>query len=69
MLVYKYRSGTTRDIEEGKIKIDNQEVELFDLLIKNPISNFVSSMNHILKDYIQQCRNYGIYSLSKNYLD
>mgnify|MGYP000600232201 FL=1 len=56
MLIYKYRSGTTRDIEslmnnqfysasieslndvhEGKIIIDNQEIELSDLLIKNPI--------------------------------
>ena len=56
MLVYKYRSGSTRDIEalmnnqfysasieslndvhEGKIIIDNQEIELSDLLIKNPI--------------------------------
>ena len=57
MLVYKYRSGTTRDIEalmnnqfyassietlndvhEGKIIIDNQEIELFDLLVKNSVS-------------------------------
>lgn len=86
MLVYKYRSGTTRDIEalmnnqfysasieslndieEAKIRIDNQEIELFDLLEGNQISNLVSSINHILKNYIQQCRNYGVYSLSKNY--
>ena len=86
MLVYKYRSGTTRDIEalmnnqfysasieslndvhEGKIIIDNQEIELSDLLIKNPIFTFISSMNDIFEKYIQECKSYGIYSLSKNY--
>ncbi len=86
MLVYKYRSGTTRDIEalmnnqfysasieslndvhEGKIIIDNQEIELSDLLIKNPIFTFIASMNDIFKKYIQECKSYGVYSLSKNY--
>ena len=76
MLVYKYRSGTTRDIEalmnsqfyassmenlndvyEGKIIIDNQKIELFDLLVKNNASTFDISIKKDLKlkDRIFNC--------------
>lgn len=86
MLVYKYRSGTTRDIEalmnnqfyassmeklndiqEGKIIIDNQEIELFDLLVKNSVSNFDISIKKDLNNLMQIYKNSGVYSLSKDY--
>lgn len=86
MLVYKYRSGTTRDIEalmnnqfyassietlndvhEGKIIIDNQEIELFDLLVKNSVSTLDISIKKDLENLIQIYKNSGVYSLSKDY--
>lgn len=86
MLIYKYRSGSNRDIDtlvnnqfyasdiealndiqEGKISINDQEIELFDLFVTNNFSNFDNSIKDILEKLIQDCKNFGIYSLSKDY--
>ncbi len=86
MLVYKYRSGTTRDIEalmnsqfyassmenlndvyEGKIIIDNQKIELFDLLVKNNASTFDISIKKDLNNLMQIYKKSEVYSLSKDY--
>ncbi|MFA6138159.1 MAG: DUF2971 domain-containing protein [Sulfurimonas sp.] len=87
MNVYKYRSGSVRDIEalmnnqffsasleslndiqEAKIKINNTEIDVFDLLLKSPISQSVdNSFKNILESFINEAKKYGIYSLSKNY--
>lgn len=86
MSVYKYRSGTDRDIEalinnqfyasnmeklndihEGKIIINNQEIKLFDLLVKNTPSTFNISIKENLENLIQIYKNSGVYSLSKDY--
>ncbi|WP_151947859.1 DUF2971 domain-containing protein [Aliarcobacter butzleri] len=86
MFLYKYRSGTPRDIEalmnnqfyassmeklndihEGKIIIDNQEIEFFDLFVKNNASTFNISMKEEIKNFINIYKNSGVYSLSKNY--
>lgn len=86
MYVYKYRSGTTRDIEalmnnqfyassmeklndihEGKIIVDNQEIEFFDLFMKNATSTFDISIKKEIENLIEIYKNSGVYSLSKNY--
>lgn len=86
MLIYKYRSGSNRDIDtlvnnqfyasdiealndiqEGKISINHQEIQLFDLFVTNNFSNFDNSIKDILEKLIQDCKNFGIYSLSKDY--
>ena len=84
--LYKYRSGSTRDIEalmnnqfyassieklndihEGKIVIDNQEIKLLDLLVKNNGSSFNISIEKNLEDFIRIYKKSGVYSLSKCY--
>ena len=84
--IYKYRSGTTRDIEalmnsqfyassmenlndvhEGKIIVDNQEIELFDLLVKNSASTFDISIKKDLNNLMQIYKKSEVYSLSKDY--
>ncbi|MCT7560639.1 DUF2971 domain-containing protein [Aliarcobacter butzleri] len=55
------------DIQEGKIIINNQEIEIFDLFIANNLSNFDTSINNILKEFREDCKKFGIYSLSKDY--
>jgi hypothetical protein len=84
--VYKYRSGSERDIEalmnnqffsasldslndvqEAKVKINNTEIYFFDLLAKSKNPHIENSLNNILEKFINKARNFGIYSLSKNY--
>lgn len=86
MKVYKYRSGSKRDIktlinnqfysasieslndiQETKVKIDNNEFEIFDLMIKNTTPNSKNTFRKILEDYLQETKKFGIYSLSKKY--
>lgn len=86
MNVYKYRSGTSRDIEalmnnqffsasleslndiqEAKVKIDNKEIDFFELLTKNKVPRLENSFKGVLKKFIDITQKFGIYSLSKNY--
>lgn len=86
MKVYKYRSGSERDIEtlvnnqfysasidslndiqEAKVQINNNEFKLFDLLLNTNDLKDSNSFKIILEKYLQQTKEYGIYSLSKNY--
>lgn len=52
---------------EGKIIINNQEIKLFDLLVKNTPSTFNISIKENLENLIQIYKNSGVYSLSKDY--
>jgi hypothetical protein len=84
LLIYKYRSGTTRDIEalmnnqfyasnmetlndvhEGKIKINDLEIDVFDYFARTKIDDEDSSIKNILENFRNQCKNFGIYSLCK----
>lgn len=86
MKVYKYRSGSKRDIktlinnqfysasidslndiQETKILIDNQEFEIIDFLLKPHVSDNENTFRSILENYLQETKQFGIYSLSKNY--
>ncbi len=86
MNVYKYRSGSTHDIEalmnnqffsasieslndiqEAKIKIDNEQFNVFDLLIKNKDARLEKAFKGIFEEFRDKTQKSGIYSLSKNY--
>lgn len=86
MKVYKYRSGSKRDIktlvnnqfysasidflndiQETKVKIDNDEFEIFNLLIESTTLHNKNTFRNILEKYLQRTKKFGIYSLSKNY--
>ena len=86
MRVFKYRSGSKRDIntlinnqfysasidslndiQEAKVKINDNEFEIFDLLVKNHTLDKENTSRIILENYLQKAKKFGIYSLSKNY--
>lgn len=86
MKVYKYRSGSKRDIktlaknqfysasieslndiQETKVKVDNNEFEIFDLMMKNTTMDNKNPFKKILEDYRTETKKSGIYSLSRNY--
>lgn len=86
MLVYKYRSGSDRDIsslkdnqlysasleklndiQEAKIIINHKEFELIDIYFKSKAPDLGDTINEIIFAYIKRIKEFGIYSLSRNY--
>jgi hypothetical protein len=84
--VYKYRSGSVRDIEalmnnqffsasleslndihEAKVKINDIEIDVFDDLLKSQVPQFDRTFKGIFEKFMNDAKNFGIYSLSKNY--